>query len=1235
MGVGQSFPAFVRAEFDGSSNGFRDFEKAAVEAGQNVKRQFENTVSGIQGALQKALTMPRNGAGALDFDTASMRRAAADASALAVETRRVAQAAEIAARETNDTTQATQLYVLAARAAAAQAEEQARALTVEASAYERLQTQLDRTALTTGGMSREATTAAASTRGLANSQRQLSQSSVMAGQQLQDVFIQIQGGQRVSTALAQQIPQLTFAFSNLGGRVGSVARTLSGPWGLAVAAAAYGVGMLIDNLMESEEALKAAELASDGLSDAQSVLGQMFDLTTGKIKAQNEMLRLNVQLTAIQLRADAAAAETKVMAAQEDSGQLSWGAWFSGNGVGNQRVGSANQVYDTNARRKLQEVMTGRGDPAAVAKWAEKADFSNLDITRDEYLDAIARVVETRAKRSTADMIDKSLKDGELDSALRRAGTAKKPRKGAKGADPDKAADALTLALGEANEKAIALRGQFDRMPGDIDKAANGLEDADQIIEAMKKRLTDGKMSEAQKKVAEETKQIAKEAKALAEAAPNRPMQDALTTTEETLRAQQLLLEGRVGEYDTLQDTVSLARALGAESLAQIPALIKKRDISQQQLDIFFRQQERLREQDVLMKRLDRAGLSVTSQLREIDGIRGSIEDAIASAPGDALGAVKGLVGNIQAQFRQLSARQLTERLFGDVFADLEKELQNLDPMKRATNEFVEGTGRATAALAAFTSELKVAGRKVPTAANDNPASALAAAMAKLNDVTTGRFATELRGIVVSGVRAEKAAKIDTAQFGMSADDLYQKTFTRLFERYLGKGSPLARDLGSVLQGYLQAGPVGGGLAGLSALLGTDSGLGKMVESLSAAAPEIAMALEANKAISSLLGNDQIKNGKTLGMISPFLTRIFGSALRGSASISGNGDDFAVAVRGNSGKYQKASAGAADSVISSIQDLADRLGGTVDASRGNVSIGIRKGNYRVDPTGQGRTKAKGGVLDFGDDAEGAARAAMIDLINDGVIQGLRAGTQRLIQAGKDLDAQLQKALDFESVFTRLKEYKDPVGAALDTLDKEFNRLKKIFGEAGASTAEYAELEELYGIERTKAVKEAAERMTASLQSLYDDLRIGDNGKSLRDRLSAAQAAYDPLKARVAAGDRTAYDDFAEAAKALLDIQRQFSGSQTGYFNLLDEVTQLTKARIDAETNVVSLAANRDSPFTSTGQSTGAGSDNAAVVGAIGQTNEILIDGFRALLGSNAGGTNPALSGFLTDRFGTA
>ncbi|NCP11689.1 MAG: hypothetical protein GW859_07010, partial [Sphingomonadales bacterium] len=126
--------------------------------------------------------------------------------------------------------------------------------------------------------------------------------------------------------------------------------------------------------------------------------------------------------------------------------------------------------------------------------------------------------------------------------------------------------------------------------------------------------------------------------------------------------------------------------------------------------------------------------------------------------------------------------------------------------------------------------------------------------------------------------------------------------------------------------------------------------------------------------------------------------------------------------------------------------------------------------------------------------------------------------------------------------------------------------------------------------------------------LFDELTIGNDARSLRDRLSSAQEAYNPLAERVAAGDMSAYDDYAVAARALLDIQRQFAGSQDDYFKVLDEITALTKARIDAETNITSISANRDSPFSNTG----IGNDNGPVIDAIDRQTDAVIARLDAL-----------------------
>jgi len=239
------------------------------------------------------------------------------------------------------------------------------------------------------------------------------------------------------------------------------------------------------------------------------------------------------------------------------------------------------------------------------------------------------------------------------------------------------------------------------------------------------------------------------------------------------------------------------------------------------------------------------------------------------------------------------------------------------------------------------------------------------------------------------------------------------------------------------------------------------------------------------------------------------------------------------------------------------------------------------------------------------------RAAILGAINDGAVKGIREGSIRLLKAGKDLDAQIQKAVDFQNVFKKLKSYTDPVGAALDTLDSEFSKLKQTFTEAGASAQEFADLQKLYGIERTNAVKQAMDQITGSLQSLMNDLTIGNDALSLRDRKAAALAVYQPLEDRVKAGDTTAYSDFADAAQQLLDIQHQMSGSQSDYFALLDEVKSITQTQLDSAKSVANASANRDNPFSSP-STTGAVNDNSGVATAIDNMSAKLADalGFK-------------------------
>jgi len=1229
MAQANVFPAFISVGLDNSSSGFGDFRSAAADAGGAVKRQFDNDMAEVKRTIVNALTLPPNAFGALDLNTAGMRKAAAEAQAAAVATRQFADAAEAAARSSGDLSAQTRTFVTAARAEAVAAEEKARSLAANANAYEKLQVEMDRAAVSSGRLTNEMQSAVTANGRLAASQGALRQASIGTGQQLQDIAISLYSGQRAGVVFAQQLPQMAFALSALEGsanktanRVGQFATFLSGPWGLAVGLGVGALATLTAGLFDNAAATDAVEDAHKELEKSLSDISSVFDLATGAINRQNEALIANARLKRLDERDDLRKA---ISSNQERGRSLVEGSMRGdvtfGGTFGNE-TGRAN-IVRSGPSDLVAAIRSANGDQNKMgAELVKLARGQGENSTRARaLLDLMGEDANNRNRLRELSLEEESLRTGKLASELMQP--KKTPGSGRGNAGKElRAAQAIEDAVNKASDAVAGLRGQFDDAPKDIDKAAAAMRELDVWITKLDRREASGKLTDAEKqKDAETRREIEKLQTETIPTFKQRPIEDRIKAGERELELQRLVLSGREDEADILSFQYDVMQQMNVQSEDQLRKELEGRGIGWDRYQLLVKQRDEMTAMQRAQERLDRAGRSVASQLREIDGIRGSIEQAIARAPGDAAGAVKDLVGNIKSQFRAFSARQLADQLFGNVFEDLENELRSKSPIGRASREFVEGSDKATDAMSQLTQGFDALNASLPRAVNDNQTGRARS----LYDVV------DSTDIVVSGSRSRSRGSPTTTPTGLSAEELYETTFTRLFERYLGKGAPLARDLGSIFQGYLQAGPLGGGINSLAAIFGESSGVGKALQSLSKAMPQIGMIMQAQSAIGSLLGNDEIKNGKLLNhLIGPFATALFGSAKRGSATIGGVGDDFSVAVRGNTGKYRKASGAAADSVIDSIADIADRLGGYVDASRGSVSIGIRKGNYRVDPNGQGRTKAKNGVIDFGDDAEAAARAAMLDLINDGVIQGLKAGTQRLIRAGKDLDVQLQKALDFESVFTRLKEYRDPVGAALDTLDKEFTRLQKIFAEAGASTAEYAELEALYGLERTKAIEEAANRATASLKSLFDDLTIGENGRSLRDRMGAAQAAYDPLKARVLAGDRTAYDAFAEAAKSLLDIQRQFSGSQTPYFELLDEITKITKDRIDAESNITSIAENRDSPFGSNGKVTGA-NDNAPVVGAIQEGNELLRQIGRLLAGGGSGGGISA-TGFLTNSF---
>jgi hypothetical protein len=262
------------------------------------------------------------------------------------------------------------------------------------------------------------------------------------------------------------------------------------------------------------------------------------------------------------------------------------------------------------------------------------------------------------------------------------------------------------------------------------------------------------------------------------------------------------------------------------------------------------------------------------------------------------------------------------------------------------------------------------------------------------------------------------------------------------------------------------------------------------------------------------------------------------------------GQGMQTALSGNSAALKDVANTMASGLLKGLGNIAEQLGGTLGGNV-KVSLGMRKNDYVVDPTGAGRTKGSG-VKNFGTD-QAAAVAYITQLaIQQGIVTGISAGAQTLIRAGNDLNEQVQKALKFDQVFKDLKSQSDPLQSSLDELSVEMEKLKVIFGEAGASAADYAKLEELYAIKQAKAIFEAnrprreleiqlmeAQGDAAGALAAQRALELESMDANLRGLQEQVYTAQDAAKATqaLAEAQQKAAEEAAALAEAALELAR--------------------------------------------------------------------------------------------------
>lgn len=1142
------------------------------------KRSVDTFGQDFRKTLDGALSIGRNQSGTLDLGIPQLK-AAAEAQRLRAEAAnelfraqlRLAQAAGFQNEALNREKDAAHQVALAEREAAEGA-------LAHAVAAERLQAELNRQT----GAIRAMLPANDNLRQI---NRAMGAGFQQAGFQVSDFFVQVGGGTSAVRAMSQQLPQLTQAIALMGmgaeesaGKFGAFARFMGGPWGAAITVGASVLGVLAQKFLETDDAIKKVEFSTTNLSDAQSILGNIYDTNTGKVEKYTDATLALARAQAVALQIEAQRAK---MQAEKDMSALQ-----------QPTVSVQGSMMGLGVRNYLgpqADVISAFRDNTLSITEAERGLRSLLRtglITADMYEKAAKAVTDFGMAQ------DNIIRGDQLEDALGGNTSAiskfLKPTRGG-GPKADNTADDLAKLkefAEDAGAKIAGISDRFSEIPPAVAEANRATRELDKTIADLQDKRPPG---------FEQMIEDAQAAKDTIQEALVRPYEELQQASDRRLEIERLITAGRVDEAEATQIIWDLESRLGPITEARKAAILDMVTYERQQTEELKRQQD-----------VQNDYLQATRSLRsELEGM---------------FQGEKPQFGRI---FRELKAKTSVEALFGESLRQLDEWVKN-GPVEDSVTYMAKQTNRAGEEALAFADALHRATQAVATGSAVGGSNAPMTFAEAFDPYAVAAITGKPLDVLVTGRRPanDNLPAGQRSVFQLSPEEYFQRAAKALMTPLLGPleqiggekfASQVTSVLGSTLYGYTTAGPVGGILGGLKgvadefaksgdeAAKGISEALGAMGAGaeLGAQTAAIAKALGFKKysttgaEIGGALGTYFGPVGAIVGSIAG---GVFGSFFKKAHQTYADFGELGAGQfkLGGGDKYSDEANSLAKSVLDGLNKLSDAFGSDLDNFA--LKIGVRDGHVMVDPTGNGNFK---NGIDFGEDTAAAIAYAIQDAIKDGALHLSASITNLLTKENSDLDAQLQKALDFQSVFDRLKELKDPVGSAVDGVEKEFDRLRKIFQEAGASTEEYAQLEELYQLERTKAIEEAVKALNGTLESLYSDLTVNNSTLSLREREAQAQTEYDALAARVRAGDTTAYDAYAEASRTLLDIERQIYGSQEQFFELQDNITQLTKATIDA--NKAQAASASD---LATGGSAVPQQDNAGVISALKDGNAI-------------------------------
>jgi hypothetical protein len=923
---------------------------------------------------------------------------------------------------------------------------------------------------------------------------------------------------------------------------GGLEAVLTGGLTLAIGAITALVIGYTGSLGENVAAEHEAADASGALADAKAVLTGFLRRVTEEQGAQNEMMREAIRLESHLMQLEA-------QRAGQRAGRL------LGNMTPELQRDPMEQAFFTAARIPGVQPLPTTASAVARGTYSDalRNFLSSASASRSDFVAAVQNIpgIDLDAVRAQALIIDQNrasirrlrgLSDSDLTGLLDRP-----DRGGGGSAGRGRGASASPNGVSSADfgrdaaARIAAITGSFSDTPAQVQRVNKALADLDDLMEDIGRR---------QPPNLDELLRQGRDAREVIENGINKPFNDFIRSQQEGVEILHAQAAGRDDEAAALQVIFRLEQRMGPLRQEQKDAILGSvQAIRQEQ-----------REVEILHQRQQLF-------LNALDQTKGAFADTITQLARGNIGSLAHLPGQIFDNYTDLLGKYLADQLTGGVFRQLEDRVTGNNPAAQAADRFAEAVDHARDSSAQM-----VDGFNAVAAAAQGAAAALAgraagASTGDIDDFIAGADPTAaavlgLGQITVTGHRPPAALTTNPRQlFSDTAEALLTGIVGRHFAGLIGEA------VGHGLEGAAIGG-ASGSLVNAFGVRGSQTGaqLGGAIGDIAGAALGPALGKAIGGTLGQTLGSAAGPIGSILGGIAGSLIGgLFSSTKKASATITGVDQD--AVVTGNKASYKTAASGLADNVQDALSQIADQLGG--DTGNFAVSIGVRKGKYRVDPTGAGRTKAKNGVVDFGDDQAAAVAYAIANAIQDGAVTGLSAAVTKALRSSDDVNEALREALKVDDLETLLsgpdgelaKSFKDFERQAADWV-----RIAKTYG------LDIVKTEALINKQRKSLFDDAVRDAVGSLQDLLDSIKFGDlfEGSAV-DQRNALLAQIATAKTDADAGVDGAADKVARLSQQLLGLDRdafgtagpELAGDRSNTVSIAEQIIAEETARIKA------------------------------------------------------------------------